>query len=52
MSEWIDTINADDIELSEDKKYVLIMFETNEFGNRWIEVPIEFLRDVLQKAEE
>ena len=52
MSEWIDLVNADNIELSDDKKTVLIMFETNEFGNRWIEIPIEFLRDVLQKAEE
>ena len=49
MSEWIE-VDPEDVELSDDKKYVHILFETNEWGNRWIEIPVDVLKRIL--AEE
>ena len=49
MSEWIE-VGPEGVELSDDKKYVHILFETNEWGNRWIEIPVDVLKRIL--AEE
>lgn len=48
MSEWIEITNRDDIGLSDDKKTLDVCFEQNQFGNRWIEIPIEFVLDELK----
>lgn len=45
MSEWIQIKDRNDVDLSDDEKFVHILFETNEFGNRYIEVPIEFFKN-------
>ena len=42
MSEWFEVKDKGNIDLSEDGKSVYILFETNQFGNRYVEIPIEF----------
>lgn len=47
MSEWIDIKDNEDVELSNDGKEIEVLFETNQFGNRYINIPAEFIRKVL-----
>ena len=42
MSEWFEIKESDDVDLSDDKKFVHILFETDRNGNRYVEVPVEF----------
>jgi len=49
MSEWIEIKNPDDVELSEDSTTIDVLVETNEFGNRYIEIPVGFITDALAK---
>jgi len=52
MSEWFEITDPDDVELSKDGKRIEIMFNTNEFGNQYVEVPIEFITRVLKESHE
>ena len=52
MSEWYEIKDQNDVELSEDGKRIEIMFNTNEFGNQYVEVPIEFITRVLEESHE
>ena len=52
MSEWYEIKDQNDVELSEDGKRIEIMFNTNEFGNQYVEVPIEFITRVLKESHE
>lgn len=47
MSEWHEVKDADDIRLSDDKKFVQILFNTNDFGNCYVEVPVEMIVKLL-----
>jgi hypothetical protein len=51
MSEWYEVKDADDMELSDDGKFVFIMFDTNGFGNRYVEVPVEMLIKLLTNVK-
>jgi hypothetical protein len=48
MSEWYSVTNPDDVDLSDDKKFVHILFNTNRFGNRYVEIPVELLIKLLE----
>jgi hypothetical protein len=50
MSEWFDIESKDDIEISEDGETLEILFNTNKFGNQYVEVPIEFITEILKGA--
>jgi len=43
MSEWYKVRNYANIELSDDKLFVEILFDTDCNGNRYLEVPVEML---------
>ena len=43
MSEWYEVKDADFIELSDDKKFVQILFNTTDHGNCYVEFPVEML---------
>lgn len=47
MSEWYEIKNQDDIEISADGKTLEILFNTNQFGNQYIEIPIKFITKIL-----
>jgi len=46
MSQWIDT-KKEDIEI--EKGVVQIWFESDDFGNRYINFPIELLFEVIKE---
>jgi len=50
MSEWFEVTDPDDVDLSDDKKFVHILFDTDNNGNRYVEVSVEMLVMLLFKA--
>lgn len=53
MSEWYKVEDQEDVGLSKDGKMIQICFDANYNGNVWVEIPIEFLKDLkLDKAIE
>lgn len=47
MSEWYEIKKQDDIEISADGKTLEVLFNTNQFGNQYIEIPIKFITKIL-----
>lgn len=43
MSEWYQIKEQEDVELSEDGECIEILFNTNDSGNQYVEVPIKFI---------
>ena len=52
MSEWYEVKDPDDVDLSDDKKFVHILFDTDYFGSRYVEVPVEILVKLLHELIE
>jgi len=48
MSEWFEIKNQEDVKISEDGKTVDVLFNTNEWGNQYVEIPIEFIMNILE----
>lgn len=48
MSEWID-IKKEDITLSDDKTEVEVYFESDDFGARYINLKVDYLKELLAK---
>ncbi len=47
MSEWFEIKDKEDVELSGDGERIMILFNTNEFGNQYVEIPVKFIRRVI-----
>jgi phosphoketolase len=47
MSAWIEIKNQEDVQLSEDGRTIEVLYEENEFGNCYIEIPIEIIKNIL-----
>ena len=47
MSEWFEVKNKEDVEVSKDRKDLEILFNTNDWGNQYIIVPIEFIKNAM-----
>ena len=47
MSEWYEIKNQEDIEISKDGKVLEVLFNSNQFGNQYIEIPIKFITNIL-----
>ena len=47
MSEWFEVKDPQKVDLSDDGKFVHILFQTNRNGNRYVEVPVELLVKLL-----
>jgi hypothetical protein len=51
MSEWIKLDEPEDIQISDDGKELEILFETNDFGNRYLTIPISWIDTALAYAK-
>lgn len=49
MSKWLTINDSDDVELSEDGRYVEILYATDDAGNCYIEVPVIFITRLLRQ---
>lgn len=47
MSEWYKIEDKDDVSLSDDGEAVHVLFASNDWGNQYIEIPVEFIKAVL-----
>jgi hypothetical protein len=43
MSEWYRIEKAEDVTISDDHKTIECLFDSTEWGNRYIDIPIEFI---------
>ena len=50
MSEWYKIEDEEFVEVSKDKKTIEVLFNTNENGNQYIDIPIEFIKNVLNEG--
>lgn len=48
MSEWYAIENQEDVEISKDGKQLEVLFNSNNFGNCYVEIPIEYITNVLK----
>lgn len=48
MSEWF-TVEEEDVSLSLDGKTINVLVASNDWGNQYIEIPVEFIKKVLPK---
>lgn len=48
MSNWIEIKDRDDVEIDEDR--LEIMLEPDNFGNNYVVVPLEFIKEALSVA--
>ena len=49
MSEWYEIKNQEDVELSKDGKDLEILFNTTDWGNQYIIIPIGFIVNALSQ---
>jgi hypothetical protein len=47
MSEWIKLQDIADIDFSDDGTEINILFETNDFGNRYIYFPVKWMEHIF-----
>lgn len=47
MSEWF-TVEKDDVSLSLDGKTINVLFASNDWGNQYVEIPVEFIKNTLK----
>ena len=48
MSQWYEITDADDISISDDREDLHILFDSNDFGNVYVSVPIEIIHIVIK----
>ena len=48
MSIWIEIKDKDDVELSNDGKSVEVLYQTDDTGNYYIDIPIEFIKSLIK----
>lgn len=51
MSEWKRVRHRDEVSLSEDGKSLEVLIGTSAWGNEYIEIPVEFVREVLDASK-
>ena len=49
MSKWYEIKDKEDINISEDGKMLQVNFGGDNDGNLWVEIPIEFITDIIKK---
>ena len=50
MSQWRE-IAKEDVELSNDKQTIDVLIGSDYNGNNYIEIPIEYIIEILQKGD-
>lgn len=48
MSRWKGITDPEDVEYDADDKTINILYETDRFGNNYIQVPISFILDAIK----
>lgn len=51
MSLWREIKDQDDVELSKDGKTLDVLYDGDQHGNYYIEIPIEFVKRALAQSE-
>jgi hypothetical protein len=51
MSEWYTIHDEESVSLSLDKTKVNVLFTSNDWGNVYIEIPVEFVVNALKAHE-
>ncbi len=49
MSEWTEITDASLVEV--DGEYIVVRYDTDQFGNKYVEIPIEIVRELLAKLD-
>ena len=49
MSTWYEIEDPDDVDLSVDKNEVHILFDSDEWGNKYVSVPVEIIKALLNE---
>ena len=49
MSTWYEVKKVADIDLSEDKKEIHVWFDADEWGNKYVSISVELLKQVFEK---
>ena len=47
MSTWYDIEDPDDIDLTDDGKFIHLLFDSDEDGNKYVSVSVELIKDIL-----
>ena len=47
MSTWVEIKNQEDVELSDDGKTIEVLYSSDQHGNNYIDIPVEFIKSVL-----
>ena len=51
MSVWQDIKDKTDIDLSEDRKEIHILYKSDNTGKYYVSVPVEFIRELIMEVE-
>jgi len=51
MSKWYPVTEEEDIDFSDDKKFVHILYRTDRSGNCYVEIPVELLVEKLKELD-
>ena len=52
MSTWYEVKNKNNVTISECGKEVHVLYRTDNWGNRYLAIPIEFIKELLTKEKE
>lgn len=52
MSIWYEVKNKEDVSISEDGKTVEILFKSDNQGNYYVDVPIDFLEQEIENKKD
>jgi len=52
MSIWHEIKNPEDLEISEDGKTIEVLFNSDRFGNFYVDIPIIFIKTLLKSQDE
>ena len=51
MSVWYDIKNKEDVDLSEDRTEVHVLYKSDKSGNHYVSIPTEFLQELLGQKQ-
>jgi len=47
MSEWFETTDLEDIEISKDGTSLEVWFDSDQHGNKYVDIPISLIAEVI-----
>ena len=52
MSQWKDIRDKDDVSYDPGTKTIDVLVSGDEFGNNYISIPLEFIREIIKEIDE